>query len=523
MVKNTFVWENANVYFLLTDRFNNADTTNDFSFDRKQDGGKLRNFQGGDLEGITQKVQQGYFDELGVNVLWFSPVMEQIHGFVDEGTGNTYAYHGYWPRDWTSIDPNWGTKKDLKKLVKEAHQRGIRVMLDVIINHTGPVTPEDSQWPDTWVRTGPQCDYKTKESTISCTLVANLPDVKTESNEEVELPDFLIEKWKREGRYEQEVEELDEFFKRTNYPRAPRFYIIKWLSDLVRELGVDGFRVDTAKHTEASIWAELYREANAAFLAWKEENPAEVLDDNEFFMVGEVYNYAIGHGMDFPYDDGQTVNFFDNGFNSLINFSMKYDVTQSPQKVFERYSDMLNGTLKGKTVLNYLASHDDSGSFDRERNEAYWSATMLMLTPGQAQIYYGDETGRKLVVPDAVGDAQLRSFMNWDDLENDSTQALLEHWQLLGRFRKRHPAIGAGVHQTLLENPFSFSRTYVKGGMKDQVLVVMDYNGQSIPASGIFEEGEKVIDYYSGKNCTVKDGQLLFEDHSAKVILLEAE
>ena len=69
--------------------------------------------------------------------------------------------------------------------------------------------------------------------TITCTLVENLPDVKTESNETVALPPFLVEKWKKEGRYEQEIAELDAFFTKTGYPRAPKYYIMKWLSDYI--------------------------------------------------------------------------------------------------------------------------------------------------------------------------------------------------------------------------------------------------------------------------------------------------
>ena len=98
-----FDWRNATVYFMLTDRFNNGDTTNDVNFDRNAPTEDLRRFKGGDIEGITKKIEDGYFDRLGIDVLWFSPVNEQIHGVVDEGQSNTYGYHGYWIKDWTSM------------------------------------------------------------------------------------------------------------------------------------------------------------------------------------------------------------------------------------------------------------------------------------------------------------------------------------------------------------------------------------------------------------------------------------
>ena len=243
--KTPFVWEGANVYFLMTDRFNNGDTSNDINFNRTKTTGKLRGFEGGDIKGISQKIDEGYFDKLGINAIWFTPIVEQIHDGVDEGTGLSYGFHGYWARDWTNLDPNFGTKEDLAALVQKAHAHGIRIILDGVINHTGPVTPEDTVWPNDWVRTGPNCDYKSFENTTACTLVSNLPDIKTENNQAVALPPFLIEKWKKEGRYEQEMKELDAFFARTGYPRAPKYYIIKWLTDYIADYGIDGYRGDT--------------------------------------------------------------------------------------------------------------------------------------------------------------------------------------------------------------------------------------------------------------------------------------
>ena len=92
MSKAPFVWEAANLYFLLTDRFNNGDTSNDVNFDRTKKTGKLRGFKGGDIKGITQKVKEGYFTDLGINAIWMTPIVEQIHGgrrFARAGEGST--------------------------------------------------------------------------------------------------------------------------------------------------------------------------------------------------------------------------------------------------------------------------------------------------------------------------------------------------------------------------------------------------------------------------------------------------
>lgn len=205
-----FLWENATVYFLLTDRFSKgAHAGNRHAYSRKDDAAPLRGFMGGDLAGVTARIREGYFDRLGVNAIWLTPPVEQIHAGTDEGSGLSYGFHGYWARDWTRIDASLGSERELHELVDAAHARGIRVLLDVVMNHTGPVTAQDPVWPSDWVRTGPLCSYQDARTTVECTLVANLPDVRTESDAAVALPPALVEKWQAEGRYQHEVSELD--------------------------------------------------------------------------------------------------------------------------------------------------------------------------------------------------------------------------------------------------------------------------------------------------------------------------
>ena len=516
----TFFWEGASIYFLLTDRFNNGDTSNDFSYNRIQDAAKLRGFQGGDLKGITQKINEGYFTELGINAIWMTPIVEQIHAGTDEGTGKSYGYHGYWTKDWTAIDRNFGNKEDLKELITAAHKRGIRILLDAVINHTGPVTKEDPVWPTDWVRESPQCNYATYKNTVSCTLVKNLPDIKTESNENVALPPQLVEKWKAEGRYVQEKKELDAFFKRTGYPKAPRFYIMKWLTDYITEFGIDGYRVDTVKHTENFVWQEFRKECDHAFNVFKQNNPQKILDNNEFYLVGEVYNYAISHKKSYDFGD-KKVNYFDNAFNSLINFELKWNVKQMAEKeVFQKYDSILNNDLKGYGVLNYLTSHDDGQPFDKERKMPYKTATMLLLTPGTAQVYYGDESARDLTIAGTVGDATLRSFMNWDEVKNtDETKKILTHWQKIGQFRSNHMAVGAGKHELISEeNGLIFSRV----SNKDKVVIGINLpkGKKLIEISSVYKNTDHLFDFYSKKKLIIKEG-IVYLDSPYEIVLIE--
>jgi len=520
--KAPFVWQGANIYFLLTDRFNNGNPENDLNFDRTNETGTLRGFMGGDIQGITNKIEEGYFSKLGVTAIWFTPVVEQIHGDIDEGTGNTYAYHGYWAKDWTTLDPNFGTKKDLENLVKTAHKNNIRILMDVVINHTGPVTEQDPVWPEDWVRTKPICENISYKTTTSCTLVANLPDIYTESDEAVELPDPLLAKWKDEGRLSSELDELQLFFERTGYPRAPRFYIIKWLADYVNDLGIDGFRVDTAKHVDEKTWSELYEVASNAFETWKKKHPEEVLDDTPFYMVGEAYGYEISNGRNFDFGD-KTVDYFEHGFESLINFELKNDAKNDYETIFKKYNRILSSDLKDKGVLNYMTSHDDSEPFDKERNRPYYMANVLFLTPGTSQIYYGDESARDLTIEDTEGDATLRSFMNWQEIDSlQETKNILAHWRKLGSFRSKHPAIGAGKHKRLGKKPYVFSRTYVKDNFKDKVVVGLDLpkGKKSLWVKGFFGDGTKLLDTYSGTQVEVKNGKVLLENDN-NIALLE--
>ncbi|MBI3285019.1 MAG: alpha-amylase [Burkholderiales bacterium] len=528
--RQPFLWENATVYFLLTDRFYNAKPGNDLAYGRQADAAPLRGFLGGDLAGITAKIKSGYFKDLGVDVIWLTPPVEQIHAGTDEGSGKSYGFHGYWARDFTRVDANLGSEQEMREFVATAHAHGIRVLLDVVMNHLGPVTDSDTVWPEDWVRTGPACTYKDTASTVGCTLVKNLPDIRTESKSDTALPPVLVAKWKAEGRYEKEMQELDAFFARTGWPRAPRYYLIKWHADWVRKYGVDGFRADTVKHTEPEVWQELKQEASLAYEEWKQGHAAEKLGEQKFFMTAEVYNYTISDGVQFTLDGGQKIDYYRYGFDSMINFGFKSDAKQDYEALFSSYAAKLHGPLQGKSVLNYISSHDDGSPYDAQRLRPIEAGTRLLLSPGAAQIYYGDETTRVLTAPGAEGDANLRSPMNWQALAGKASvngyrvAEVRAHWSKLGLFRRAHPAVGAGLHTKLADAPYTFARTYQQDGIADKVVVALDLpktGRKAISVSGVFADGLKVRDYYSGKTAVVKDGKVQFDSKAAIALIAQ--
>jgi len=512
--KDTFSWKSANIYFLLTDRFNAAESdTTRVGADKET--AVLRGFEGGNIKGVTNKIKEGYFQKLGVDAIWTTPVVRQIDDATDEGTGVTYGYHGYWTKDWTSIEPSFGTHQELKEFVETAHEAGIKVVMDAVLNHTGPVTDLDPTFPEQWVRETPPCDFKNYQGTVECTLVANLPDIKTESGEEVELPQTLLDFWESENRMEQEIAELDAFFNKTGLKKTPRNYVIKWLTDYVRELGIDGFRVDTTKHVDEDSWVVLKQEAERAFEEYHQNNNS--VPSTPFYMVGEVYFYGISGGPEYDFGD-KKVNYFDYGFDALINFDFKADAANHYEFVFNKYDSLLNKTHKNISVLSYISSHDDSQPFDIEREEPIKSANMLLLAPGGVQMYYGDEIARPLVMEGAEGDANLRSVMNWSSIEEPETKKILTHWQKLGQFRKSHPAIGLGEHKMLQIEPYFFSRSY-EGDTAIVGLDLIQDKEITIQLPTQWSNVEKWYDSYSNQSISAQNGTLHIKTNQSTVLL----
>jgi alpha-amylase len=298
---------------------------------------------------------------------------------------------------------------------------------------------------------------------------------------------------------------------------------MKWLSDYILEFGIDGYRADTVKHTEEDVWQDFKSVCDAAFAEFKQNNPDKILDNNNFYLVGEVYNYGISGGKYFDFGD-KKVNYFDDKFTSQINFEFKWNAAQnSYEELFSRYSNILNNELKGYSVLNYVSSHDDGQPFDANREKPFESAIKLLLSPGAAQLYYGDESARQLVVEGANGDANLRSLMNWDAIKtNPKTQEILTHWQKIGTFRSKHPSIGAGVHKIISQEPYVFQRTYTSEEFNDSVIIGLDLNEgkKELNIGELFAEGTILKDAYSEIETEVKNAKVVI-DSPFSIVLLE--
>ncbi|KQW02277.1 carbohydrate binding domain-containing protein [Rhizobacter sp. Root1221] len=560
VVSSAFTWDNATVYFLLNDRFANGDTSNDRSYCRESSqacvpfGNDLTQmpsgFHGGDLKGITAKLKANYFKDLGVNALWITAPYEQIHGFVFGGNGaKHYAYHGYYALDWTAIDKNMGSRADLQELVDTAHAQGIRVVMDVVLNHTGYENIKDmaeygygklnsgweataykpadvltdwqndvgryidytsgnwagTYWTRDWIRMNAVAGMDPCEGTDGLKgCVGFLPDLKTEVTSNVGLPSILTVKWGREGRLATEQQKLDAWFAQTGKARTPANHLVKWLTDYVGEFGIDGFRVDTAKHVDMNVLKDLKTEAVKARQAWLAANPVKAAllkGETAFWMTGEVWGHGVGRSA-----------YFDNGFDSIINFNFQ-GAAGNTGGLNATYTELATVNANNSTpynVLSYISSHD-KGLFDR--NNLQTGLTSLLLAPGGVQLFYGDESARPLM-GNWTGDHAWRGDMNW----STPNATLLAHAKKLGQFRNAHPAVGAGTHSKLADAPFTFAR--VKDS--DKVVVAIGAGGRAaITVAGIFADGTVVRDAYTGALATVAAGKASVDVGSAGVVLLE--
>lgn len=497
-----FSWDSATVYFVITDRFENGDPSNDNGFgrqDRTAEGQSVGTFHGGDFAGLVDRMD--YLDDLGVDALWITPPVEQIRGWVagTNGEFQHWPYHGYWANDFTKLDPNFGTEDDLRALVAAAHERGIRVIFDMVMNHIGYLTlydaslyvpsavdEEDVDWtpgpgqnwgtfndlqlldyqdpnlvewwgPD-WIRTGFPFHDGPGNNDLTMSL-AFLPDLKTEAPDPVDLPPILQDKPDTDA---VPIEGA-----------TVRDYLVEWHTRWIRDFGIDGFRCDTAKHVELASWTALKDASVEALREWKAANPDQALDDLDFWMVGEA----------FPPLATPRPGYFDAGFDALINFDFGGQAAESRVRDFDRlnsfYSNLADAlTDPNRGELTYASSHDTSMFYEvtnQSLDMQFALAPGLLMNPGAVQIYYGDETARAAGPPVRDPTNALRSDMNWEQISGERAE-LLEHWQRIGQFRRKHRAIGAGDHARLPtegDPGYAFSRVYDDGGVTDEVVVVL--------------------------------------------------
>lgn len=340
--KKDFDWDEAVVYFMMTDRFFDGNESNNTASGADTYGDNPGLYHGGDFAGVTTKLD--YLQNLGVNTIWITPIVENIKGVAvtDEGSKDVpynAAYHGYWASDFTKLNPTLGTTEEFETMISEAHKRGMRIMVDIVVNHAG---------------------YGT-ESTFA---------------------DMLRDKSVSEGDIKSWQSGLPDFATENADVRAK---LVEWQTAWMKDYGVDYFRVDTVKHVDSTTWAALKNSTT-------EVNPA-------FKMIGEYYGagYAsngstLGSGqmdadLDFDFND-QATSFVSGNISSVEKF------------LSARNSALNNAYMTGQ----FLSSHDEDGfkaalmngkkyTEDEATSAALVAATLQLTAKGIPVIYYGEEVG----------------------------------------------------------------------------------------------------------------------------------
>ncbi|MDE7421794.1 MAG: hypothetical protein K2N35_16510 [Muribaculaceae bacterium] len=544
--ESPFSWEGATVYFLITDRFCNGDSTNDINYGRKTDYGSERmnaaTFHGGDFVGVLRKAKEGYFTQLGVDVVWLTDVYEQIHGWMT-GSGAVndfphYGYHGYYPLDYTQTDKNFGTIEEFRELVDTLHAQGIRVMLGANLNDPGYPTLLDAVqygFADTslsekeaaehirewsyddfyqgrlgwkgwygrdWIRMPDE--VWDENNPLEATLYG-MPDYKDENDRPVRIPDFLRRKWKKEGKSNDAWVNPSARALRKDREWSPMQYVLAWISSWVEEFGIDGFRCDIVENVRLNRWKQLNEACNEALNKWRErhpESPASKWTDR-FYMTGDYANADIDYKPDYA----------DAGFSSMVNFYFpKRGDLDGIVYTWKAYSDSI-ALHPGWHPFSYLNnSYHRDADMERMRN----CATTLLLAPGAVQVFYGDESGRKLSDArfNVDSDQAFRSDMDWEDIDVE----LLEHFRKLGQIRKANPVIATG-RQTTLD-----VHTCLREKDGEKVLIHLFPEADTpIDVSGVFSEGTALVELYSGEEGTVKDGIAAFPSRLNEIAVIKVK
>ena len=340
--KNDFDWDESVVYFMVTDRFFDGNESNNTASGADTYGDNPGLYHGGDFAGVTAKLD--YLQDLGVNTIWITPIVENVKGVAvtDEGSEDVpynAAYHGYWASDFTKLNPTLGTTEEFETMISEAHNRGMRIMVDIVVNHAGYGT--ESTFAD-----------MLRDKSVS------EGDIKSWQSG---LPDFATEK------------------------ADVRAKLVEWQTSWMKDYGVDYFRVDTVKHVDSTTWAALKNSTT-------EVNPS-------FKMIGEYFGagYAsngssLGTGqmdadLDFDFND-QATSFVSGNISSVEKFlsarnSALNNTYMTGQFLSSHDEDGFKAALmKGKGYTE-----------DQATSAALVAATLQLTAKGIPVIYYGEEVG----------------------------------------------------------------------------------------------------------------------------------
>ncbi len=453
--KDAFDWDEAVIYMTILDRFFDGNTANNDGVDKD---GTL-SYHGGDFAGLEAKLD--YLQDLGVNTVWITPIVEnsdtttEMDGEEIESTG----YHGYWASDFTKLNSHLGTEKELEALIEAMHERGMKLMVDVVLNHAGYGTEDYFNS----IINGKEMIREAENTVTGDDIYSSLSG----------LPDFVTE--------DDEV----------------RDQIIEWQVNWMSKFDIDFYRVDTVKHVDNTTWAEFRNEL------------AKV--DADFKLIGE--HYGAGYGNSFgSLGTGTMDALLDFDINDQVgNFvSGKLESTES---FFANRNNVLNNTA---TYGGFLSSHDEDSFVDSliakgmTEDEALAlakvAASLQLTAKGQAVIYYGEEIGQHGLNNYPV--QTNRSDFDWTEAKAQASDknSMLAHYTKLLTIREEYKTLFARADRESIavsdkDGYDVFKRTY--GDESLYVGLNIKKEAQKVTFKVSEKAGTVMKDLYSGASYTV--------------------
>ncbi len=437
---NRFDKEASILYFMMLDRFYNGNKDNDFKV-KDPDLSPKANYFGGDIDGVKQKLDSGYFTELGINTIWLSPITQNTWGaFVEypEPHRKFSAYHGYWPISLNTVDKRFGTDESLQALVDDAHSKGINIILDFVSNH---VHQESQLYKD-------HPDWATD---------INLPD----GTKNIRLWDsHRLTTW------------FDTFLPTWDFEKpGPLNYVSDSALYWIKKFDIDGYRHDATKHIPQKYWRTLTKKLKQQVVI---PNDKRLLQIGESFGSRELIGSYVSSGMldgqfDFNlYFDARSVFALDN--ESFVKLSNSIHESLS----YYGYHHLMGNITGNHDMARFISYAGEALSFDEEAQAAGWNRDIevknpvgykklssliafIMTIPGIPVIYYGDEYG----MPGA-GDPDNRRQIKFDELSPDESNTK-QITETLTKIRRNNIALNFGSFHNILvsKNTYVYYREYL--------------------------------------------------------------
>ena len=470
-----FTWQDAIIYQIFTDRFLDGDPGNNVdnaSGDLARVTDPRSQWQGGDFAGITRKLREGYFEQMGINTLWISsPIIDShnsqpavaladqrryssYHSYHPVATGYTAADHlGYA----TPIEPAFGTEDELHELIREAHARGMRVLTDFVANHVHREGKLYQQHPD-WFSTYNPCDGHWDDARINCWFTTDMPD-----------------------------------FDYGGHPEAIQAVVDHALWQ-IQELDLDGFRADALKHMDDRF----VRALKAAVVAEIETTVSDhslPLEPSVFYMVGESLGGWARYHVRADMVQGQVdEGFYNQTKASLLTFSgsmrdlASFAIPNDTAYLTAQPTMGGVGGYPGAIMGNFFGNHDQvralteaqnaGGGYERLR----LAQTFLFTSPRNVpMLYQGDDIGTT-----GDPDPDNRKMQRFTGLSVEE-QKSLANAQKAGRLRADHPALRRGDRTTVLVEDWFWVYKVSDGTDEVYVAINRDNTKQWSPPAGFVD------------------------------------